>query len=181
MNRGAEAAELRVTLLTAKATYLASTRRTLSVENASAENIICTFAFISAPAALVSSPGAQSRWPALCTVLTNPASQNSRLQHHQGQKAKACATHRRKLICPLGPVRMETPAVPVEPAVLGVGLGLEADGSMNFSPAVLIVGGYPFRGARQERRRSRWFSREMVGIRVEMVVGNECFVIGGSE
>lgn len=54
-------------------------------------------------------------------------------------------THLRKLIWPLGPVRTVIPEVPVEPAVLGAGLGREVVESLVTSPVVLMAKRYPFR------------------------------------
>ncbi|GAT25322.1 nuclear pore complex protein An-Nup82 [Aspergillus luchuensis] len=61
------------------------------------------------------------------------------------QSPQRSTTHLLKLICPFGPVRTVIPDVPVEPAVLGAGLVLEADGSVWFS-VVLMATRYPSRG-----------------------------------
>jgi hypothetical protein len=98
----------------------------------------------------------RSRWSALIllvlTATPRPVQKCSPLVGSTGKRDIKC-THLLKLIWLFVPERTAIPEVPVEPAVLGVGLGLEAVGSMNRSPAVVLMAKKrPYRENRNSRK-----------------------------
>lgn len=95
-----------------KRTYLTSARRSLPVRL----DKLAIFQSIS-PAFLPRAYSSNSSSPPSPRE-PQPRPHNNNLDINQ--------THLLKLIWPLGPVRTVIPEVPVEPAVLGAGLGLEA-------------------------------------------------------
>lgn len=95
-----------------KRTYLTSARRSLSVR-------LNKLAFLQTinPAFLPC---------VLSILLPSPLTPRRPTASHNNSLDTTNQTHLLKLIWPLGPVRTVIPEVPVEPAVLGAGLGLEA-------------------------------------------------------
>lgn len=75
------------------------------------------------------------------TTTPRPGNNTTAPQHNT--KPRNAITHLLKLICPFGPVRTVTLDVPVEPVVLGAGLGLGLSGRSRRVSRALMAEGTP--------------------------------------